>query len=139
MPDALGARLKAGAPGLSTLKRHWEEIVGPALAALCAPEKLTPGKTGGTLTVRAGGAAALLLQAQASEIVARVNLFSGGAPVARLAIQQRGATLARKPTAPALSPAQAQALERDLAGIENSELREALRRLGAAVMTAPRR
>lgn len=139
MPQALSAKVKAGAPGLSVLKRHWEEIVGPALAALCAPEKLTPGKTGGTLTVRAGGAAALLLQAQSSEIVARVNLFSGGATVARLAIQQGAAGGARRAAPPALSAAQAEALEAELARIATPELRDALRRLGTAVLGGPRR
>jgi hypothetical protein len=139
VPQTVSAKVKAGAPGLSALKRHWEEIVGPALAALCAPEKLTPGKTGGTLTVRAGGAAALLLQAQSSEIVARVNQFAGGATVARIAIQQRALAPPRGRPSPPLSAAQAQALEADLARIATPELRDALRRLGAAVLAGPRR
>ena len=90
---ALDARFGQGGGGLQA---RWTEIVGQALARRTEPVKLiTPrgraaaGTSGAaTLELRVDGPSATLIQHQAPEILARVNLFLGAGAVARLRIVQ---------------------------------------------------
>ena len=92
----------------------------------------------------AGLAAALLVQHQSEDILARVNLFLGAGSVDRLRIAQgpvkplpeAAARPRRAPAPPPLSPA----AEADLAASVASapaELQVALARLGRAALTRP--
>lgn len=63
-------------PGVSELDQHWAAIVGEALARWSSPEKLQAG----TLTVRARGPAAALIEAQSGIILERVAQYAGKAP-----------------------------------------------------------
>ena len=76
--------------GPGALQARWREIVGEQIARRTEPVKLTRPRTGGpaSLEIRVAGAAAALIQHQAPEIVARVNLFLGENAVNKLRIVQ---------------------------------------------------
>ena len=76
--------------GAGALEPRWREIVGDRLARVTRPQKLTNGRGGqpGVLELRVAGAAALLVQHQSEEILARVNLFLGEGAVGKLRIAQ---------------------------------------------------
>ncbi|MFC5345880.1 DUF721 domain-containing protein [Brevundimonas staleyi] len=76
--------------GAGALEPRWREIVGDQLARVTRPQKLTKGRagSGGTLELRVAGPAALLVQHQSADILARVNLFLGPGAVDRLRIAQ---------------------------------------------------
>lgn len=136
--------------GAGALEPRWREIVGDRLACVTRPQKLTKGragpngeKLGGTLELRVAGPAALLVQHQSADILARVNLFLGPGAVDRLRIAQGPV---KPPAAPAAStrggprridPPDA-AAEADLArSLEPAPdaLKAALARLGRAVLS----
>lgn len=131
--------------GPEGLKARWREIAGEAMAARTEPVKLTKGRGGapGALELKVDGPAAALIQHQAADILARVNLFLGAGTVDRLRIIQG---VVRRPAAPAkaaqarrrkaqpLDAAVEAALEAGLARGENSPLAAALRRLGREVL-----
>ena len=76
--------------GAGALEPRWREIVGDQLARVTRPQKLTKGRagSGGTLELRVVGPAALLVQHQSADILARVNLFLGPGSVDKLRIAQ---------------------------------------------------
>jgi hypothetical protein len=76
--------------GAGALEPRWREIVGDQLARVTRPQKLTRGRggSGGTLELRVAGPAALLVQHQSADILARVNLFLGAGAVDKLRIAQ---------------------------------------------------
>jgi hypothetical protein len=118
------------------LKSEWAAIVGPELAAATWPEALA---RGGTLKLRVAPPKALEIQHRAPLVIERVNLFFGREAVTRLALVQGPLPLpAPLPPEPArpLRPGDAAALDRQLAPIENPELRDALARLGRRVIGA---
>jgi hypothetical protein len=143
---ALDARFGHGVEGL---KARWAEIAGQTLARRTEPNKLiTPrGGGGATLELRVAGPAATLVQHQAPDILARVNLFLGPDAVVKLRIVQgplRGApareasvtsAARRRPKGP-LDAAAEQRLSDDLSGLPEGRLKEALARLGREVIRA---
>ncbi len=151
---ALDARFGQGAGGLQA---RWTEIVGAALARRTEPAKLTapragPGGAGGgaSLELRVEGPSAAIVQHQAPDILARVNLFLGAGAVARLRIVQgplRGLAnrdapalhAARRRVKGPLDAAAEQALADSLAKAPEGRLKAALERLGREVMRDPRR
>lgn len=130
--------------GPGALQARWREIVGPDIAKRTEPVKLTKPRTGGpaALEIRVAGASAALIQHQAPEIVARVNLFLGTGAVNKLRIVQgplRNLTgaAAAKPAPRRAGPLDA-ALEAELAkGLADAPdgpLKAALLSLGRGVM-----
>ena len=130
--------------GISTgLVQSWEEIVGPRLADSTRPEKiLWPRRAGeedpfepATLVVACEGAAALQLQHQTGEIIARINAFLGFAAIARVRILQKPVAvrkpLKRRPRE--LTGDETAGIATSVAGIEDEALRASLERLGRAV------
>ena len=113
-------------------------------ARVTRPQKLTKGKGGqpGVLELRVAGAAALLIQHQSEDILARVNLFLGAGTVDRLRIAQgpvaplkEAAARPKRSAKPPPLPAQAEA---DLASSIASapdDLRAALARLGRVALS----
>src|SRR3954470_15737139 len=83
----LDARFGQGAGALTA---RWREVVGPEIAKRTEPVKLTKGRNGGpsSLEIRVAGPAAAIIQHQAHEILARVNLFLGPEAVQKLRIVQ---------------------------------------------------
>lgn len=129
--------------GSGALVARWREIVGAEVARRTEPVKLVKGRNGGpsSLEIRVAGPSAALIQHQAHEILARVNLFLGAEAVQKLRIVQgplRGsaetapATL-RKRAAP-LDAAQEAALREGLADAPEGRLKDALLRLGRGVL-----
>lgn len=126
--------------GLSArLKAEWAAIVGRELAAATWPESLA---RGGTLKLRVASVRALEVQHRAPLIIERINLFFGRPAVIRLALVQGPLPLPvpPRPTPPdrPLAPAEAAALDRQLAAVPSMELREALAQLGRRVIAAPK-
>jgi hypothetical protein len=122
---------------LARLKAEWTAIVGPDIAAVTWPEALA---RGGTLKLRVAPARALELQHRAPLVIERTNLFFGRDAVTRLALVQGplplGAAIRQQAARP-LGAAEAAALDDQLSAVTNSELRDALARLGRRVITAP--
>ena len=84
---ALDERFGRGPDALSS---RWREIVGETLALRTEPVKLSKPRNGAgaVLELKVDGPAAALIQHQAPEILARVNMVLGQGAVARLRITQ---------------------------------------------------
>ncbi|MHB2265383.1 DUF721 domain-containing protein [Aliihoeflea sp. PC F10.4] len=141
-------RKRAGIP--VALIQSWEEIVGERTARASRPEKIIwPRRMGeddpfepATLVVACEGMAALALQHETGQVIARINSFLGFAAVGRIRILQK--PVAVDPSPRRRGPAQLN--EPDAAhvknltrAIESDELRASLERLGAEVIGAKRR
>jgi hypothetical protein len=125
-------------PGL--LQARWREIVGDQLARHTEPVKLIKARTGGsTLELKVAGPAAALIQHQAPEIMARVNMLLGSGEVTHLRIVQGvlkkpdAAPPRRRSKAP-LDAAAEQQLAEGLAAQPDSPLKAALIKLGREVL-----
>ncbi len=145
----LDARFGKGAEGLEA---RWTEVVGKALANRTEPGRMIKSrlKQGAVLELRVDGPSAILIQHQAADIIARVNLFLGEGAVSGLRIVQgplRGqasrrtgsaAIVTRRSKAP-LDAAAEQRLAADLAAFADGPLKQALSRLGREVLRGERR
>lgn len=134
----LDARFGQG-PGL--LQARWREIVGETLARHTEPVKLIRSRTGGqTLELKVAGPAAALIQHQAPEILARVNMLLGAGEVTKLRIVQGVLRHKDAPAAPRrrskgpLDAAAEQKLAEDLAAQPDGPLKAALIKLGREVL-----
>ncbi|QXM24741.1 DUF721 domain-containing protein [Elioraea tepida] len=126
---------------LARLALDWPEIVGPAIAAVTAPERLSCGRQSATLTIRASGPMALELSHLAPELLARINARLGRDAVARLRFSagsgRRATTGAGAPPLPLPKPPSREAVLRAAAAVADlpeGPLKEALARLGAEVL-----
>jgi len=138
-PRALAALLPAltrpafrrQGPASAQVMADWAAIVGPALAAVTQPRRLSAG----TLTIACSGPIALELQHLAPELMARINAQLGAVPVQRLRFTQ--ATVRADPHAaprPPPSPAALRAANAAVGALPEGPLRDALASLGAAVL-----
>ncbi|OIQ28423.1 MAG: RNA-binding protein [Alphaproteobacteria bacterium MedPE-SWcel] len=133
---------------VSRLLTHWEEIVGPDLAAMARPVKVGYGRggIGATLTVLTTGAYAPMLEMQKTALREKVNAVYGYNAISKLHITQtapigfsdgqvdfRYAPKVRPPTE--VAPEDVAAAQETATGVENEELRAALERLGRNVLT----
>lgn len=135
---------RAHGPALGPLQTRWREIVGETLWRVSEPVKLIQPRgaragTGATLELRVDGPAAAIVQHEAEDILARVNLSLGSGAVTRIRIAQglirraaRAKPAGRK--APPLDAAQEADLEQMLASAPDGPLKQSLLRLGRAVM-----
>jgi hypothetical protein len=108
------------APAAAALLADWAALAGADLAARAAPKKFA----GGTLTLACTGAAAMELQHQAPQIIARLNLALGQQMVERLRFVHETASI----TAPS-APVQTRAPKTPPAGLPDGKLGEALAKL----------
>lgn len=132
--------------GLSVaLVQSWEEIVGPRLAASSRPERIRWPRRAhdddpfepAVLVVACSGAAALHLQHETGEVIARVNAFLGFTAIGRIRIEQKPVADTRRQrprAARALTPGEQAELGRTIGGIEDEALRASLERLGASIL-----
>ncbi|MFB9951527.1 DUF721 domain-containing protein [Rhizobium puerariae] len=137
--------------GISTaLLGSWDEIAGEDFADCTRPEKIAWPRTDGfddgghrpgVLTVACEGARALFLTHAQGELIARINGFFGFPAVRQIRIVQKPVSQAsrhpRKP--PPLRGEAAKRLETMMEGIESEALRQAVQRLGTAVLQKKRK
>ncbi len=145
---ALAAEVaKIAAPALgkhgfasAQLIAEWPSVIGDALADKLAPDRLIfprGERQGGTLRLRVASGFATEALHRTPQILERINGFFGYGAVARLVLVQGPLPRSGRPAPPRprpLAPAERDALDRDLAGIKDPGLRDALRRLGSAVI-----
>lgn len=122
------------------LVTSWPEIIGAEIALCAEPLKIQwpRGQQGeaqepGTLVLRVEGPAAIEIQHLSGVILERVNRFFGWQAVGRIAIRQAPVARRVKKVRPRLDPAAVAKVAEGLPQIEDSDLRQALGRLGAAV------
>ncbi len=130
MPRIARPAFRRRSPAAAQLLADWPAIVGPALAAAAQPRRLAAG----TLTLGCAGPQALELQHLATALIERINAHLGSVVVQRLRfVQERAAVVpAAAPPRPALAAVAVPAV----AGLPEGGLRDALERLGRAVLTA---
>ncbi|RVU19463.1 DUF721 domain-containing protein [Methylobacterium oryzihabitans] len=128
----------------------WPDIVGERLARACQPEKLDwPRRRAtqergrpapGTLIVRVDGAFALELQHLAPQVIERINRHYGWACVGRISLRQDRIARPgpRKPAPPPLDPLRRGEVALAVSRVGEDGLRDALDRLGIAVLSARR-
>lgn len=140
-----GSRLAApivarrGGGALARMKAEWAAIAGTETAAATWPSALG---RGGVLRLLAVPAQALEVQHRTPLLIERINLYFGRRVVERIALVQGPLPLpaaAPRPAVSAVAPADAAALERQLATVEDPGLRAALTGLGRAVIGATQR
>lgn len=125
----------------SEIVTHWDEIVGPDVAAYSEPMKINwPRRHDGepsepaTLVLRVEGPAALEVQHLSGVVIERVNRFFGWHAIGKLALRQAPLTRqGRRKARPVIDPEAAQRVAASLTGVSDDGLRAALGRLGAAV------
>ena len=120
-------------PGTAQMVEAWPSIVGPALAVVTTPRRLTQG----TLTITCSGPVAMELQHLSNELLGRINQYLGRQSVHRLRFLQTQTQAPRgtlKPR-PAPSKAAAAATEAAIADLPDGPLKDALALLGRAVLT----
>lgn len=128
------------------LLQSWEEIVGEALARTTRPEKIAwPRRLHeddpfepATLIIACEGRAALYVQHETGEIIARVNAFLGFGAVGRIKIVQKQVEVLAKPKPKprGLTRGEEVRLGSLITAVEDEGLRAALERLGRAVIVS---
>jgi hypothetical protein len=129
LPALVRPAFRGRAAATAQVVADWAAIVGPAYAALTTPQRLASG----TLTIGCAGPVAMELQHVAPALMERVNAHLGRVIVERLRFVQTAPARqpARLPAAP--KPA-LQAAHDAVAGLPPGALRDALERLGQAVL-----
>lgn len=128
--------LPAKGATLSRLRLDWGDIVGPQLATLCRPEKLSPVRGGRKLTLRVIPAAAPIVAHQSELIRQRVSVAAGG-DITKVHIIQGfldAKNTPEKAKQPPLSDVERAALLDSVQQIEDEKLRAAIVALGEAVL-----
>lgn len=119
----------------SRMLENWSAIVGPQLAAMSQPVRLSRRKSGrdgedpagGVLTVKAEGAIALEIQHLSPQIIDRLNSYYGHAAISRLNIIQGPVTITPSPlNPPPIKEEDISALADDFEEIETPRLKRAL-------------
>ena len=132
VPGLTRAAFRRRAPAATQVLTDWPAIVGPALARVTAPRRLQ----GGTLAVACSGPIAMELQHLSGELIARINAAVGRPLVQRLRfVQDLETPPAPAPPSPPPSPEMMAAADRSVAALPHGELRDALARLGLALLT----
>ncbi len=128
VPGLTRPAFRRRSPAAAQLLSDWAAVVGPALAAVTQPRRLS----GTTLTLACSGPIAMELQHMSNELIARINGHLGRAAVARLRFVQQ---VLPGPVAPAPGPALS-GPPPELPGIAPGKLHDALSRLGQAIRQA---
>ena len=129
VPALLRPAFRRRAPATAQVLADWESIVGPAIAAITTPLKLSAG----TLSIGCNGPVAMELQHLSDALLGRINGHLGQVTVRRLRFLQSAlpAAVATAATQPPLACA---AARRAVATLPEGEVRDALERLGRAVL-----
>ncbi|MBO9546547.1 DciA family protein [Caulobacter sp.] len=132
--------------GPAVLQARWREIVGDTLARRTEPVRIIKGRNGdgGALELRVDGPVASLIQHQAPQITARLDMLLGKGVVTRLRIVQGPVKAQAAPVSqvrrrkPPLDAAQEKQLTDSLADQPDGELKQALLKLGRGVLQSQR-
>lgn len=130
--------------GISTsLLQAWDEIVGDRLADLSRPEQIKWNRRASEddpyepamLIVACEAVAALHIQHETTEIIARINAFLGYSAIGRLKIIQKPVQKEEKskPDLREVSDEEKRQIADRVSGIKDDELRKSLERLGKKV------
>jgi hypothetical protein len=128
LPRLTRPAFKRRSPAGAQLMADWPAVIGPALAAVSQPKRLSAG----TLTLACSGPIAMELTHLAPELIARINAHLGGAQVERLRFVQE----AQRRTLPPARRPEPQLPERvtaELATLRSEPLRAALEKLARGV------
>jgi len=133
---------------VSRLLTHWEEVVGPEIAAIARPVEVSYGRSGGfgaTLVLLTTGAQAPMLEMQKERIREKVNATYGYAAISRVRITQTAPTgfaegqaqfTRASPPAPVQpDPEIAARAHQTTAGVHDENLRTALESLAQNVLS----
>ena len=129
--------------GEAQLITQWEAVIGAELAGKLAPDRLSFARGEralGSLRLRVASGFAVEAQHLEPVIIERINSFFGYRAVARIILVQGPLPQAAAPTPRPrpLSAEEESGLDQRLAAVPEGELRQALRRLGAAVIGTKR-
>ena len=134
---------------VSRLLTHWADVVGPEIAALARPVKMSYGRggLGATLTLLSSGPNAPLVQMHLPRIREKVNACYGYNAVSRITVTQTAAQGFAEPATPfAHAPRPAEpppeiraAASRAAEGVADAGLRSALEALAQNVLSRPDR
>ena len=134
LPEAAARVYRKHGFAAARLVTDWEAVVGERLAAVCLPERLA---RDGALTVRVAPAFALELQHLEPKLLERIATFFGRRAVTRLKLRQgdvRRPEPPRRRTPRPLTDAEEARLGAMLDAVDDEGLRDALERLGRAVL-----
>ncbi len=131
-------KVKGKGSAVSRLRDQWEEIVGPQLAKLCRPVKITGAREGRVLKLSVVRAAAALIEHSQEQIRQRASVAAGGDIYKvvigdhLLGVKQGQGELSLPPKP--LTVEELSELERSVAGIDDPALKQAIVSLGKAVL-----
>ena len=128
LPGITRAAFRGRSPAVGALMTDWPLIVGPALAAVTAPRRLS----GGTLTIGCAGPVAMELQHLSGELLSRINGALGRAVATQLRFVQDFAPPAPPP------PPRAATVPVPVAGVAPGPLHDALAALAGEIRRAGR-
>jgi hypothetical protein len=132
VPRLVRPAFRAMGAGTGQVMADWTAIVGPMLAAVSVPRRLSAG----TLTIACAGPVAMELQHYATELISRINTHLGATTVRTLRfVQTTSIAPQAAPAPPPAPPWVAAAAETAVAAVPEGELRAALAALGRAVLT----
>ena len=131
VPQLTRPAFRRRAPATAQVLADWAAIVGPAIAAVTTPRRLTSG----SLTIACAGPIAMELQYLAGELIGRINAHLGSQVVTGLRFVQTTTLTAEPPPPPTPpDPADLAAIDAAVAGLPDNELRAALAALGRALL-----
>ena len=125
LPRVTRPAFRQRSAAVAQIMSDWGEIVGPALAAVSSPRRVSAG----TLTLACSGPIALELQHLAVQLAERINAHLGRVVVQRLRFVQE--TPASSHEAPLPRTRASKPVE--VPGVADGPLRDALAALGAAI------
>ncbi len=131
VPGITRPAFRRRAPATAQVLADWGDIVGPALAAVTAPRRMS----GTTLTLACAGPIAMELQHMSEELVSRINRHLGRTVVQRLRFVQE---ILPPQAAPAFMPT-AEEPPPPIPGFPAGPLNDALARLGQSLQRQPGR
>jgi hypothetical protein len=135
IPRLTRATFRRRSPATAQVAADWAAIVGPAMAAVTTPRRLSVG----TLTIACTGPIAIELQHLSIEVMARINTHLGTPLVKALRfVQTPDLAAPPPPSSPPPDPVKLAAVSTALADFPESELRGALASLGRAVASSNR-
>lgn len=128
LPRLTRPAFRKRSPAGAQIMADWPQMVGPALAAVTSPQRLSAG----TLVLACSGPVAMELQHLAPELIGRINGHLGRAAVERLRFVQVASAGPAAPSVP--RPAAIPETVKDrLADLPPGELRDALENLARGV------